>query len=572
MFGSTTENFDLNHIKRMFEIAQMLSNKITPLDFTSVKVLSDFIDEIKAYTNSYFAKTCEPINEIVIYDHTKKTFSSQKSDNVLKAYFDKSDFNLYKGVEKTPVFSLKKWFFKEDCDLYKVVFDVELGKVGSLPGGGNYINLFGGLAYIFDETKESKSKHAMDGVELIWKHIEEVICSSDIIMFKYVRMWFIHVLNLKRTKTCLYWKSPQGTGKSAIVEFICKILGSCSLVTGCTNIFDKNHIDNSQLRGKLFVNLNEPSTSTPKEWMALAGNIKADITEDTLQIAQKNVSHVVVKNYMNVIITTNTNAIKFEESDRRFPCCDISNHRMGDTEYFKTLFSYLENENVQQAFYNEAINSFEKFDFTKIPDSKARSTLKTSALPPLATFIMERYIKSNELSKEEYNVKFKGEARVLVKQQLLRQDYENWARQKNIHISANYTKEIGSALEKLNLFVIIYNGGGLYVDMLGRNGLYELYKKNKWFHDSDEIDACTCEVKEGKCVNCQSSCMVCYNKLFAIMKKTEYAPKTKAPKVPKASRVPLTKAPKAIANVISPKRKLPVKATSDDDEEANLFA
>jgi hypothetical protein len=101
---------------------------------------------------------------------------------------------------------------------------------------------------------------------------------------------------------------------------------------------------NGIMQSKFLVNLNEMSK---KETLENEGRIKALITDPTLTINSKGINQYIINSYHRFIITTNNeDPVKTRKDDRRNLIIRSCDEKKGDAEYFKKLYTLLENDDV----------------------------------------------------------------------------------------------------------------------------------------------------------------------------------------------------------------------------------
>ncbi len=117
-----------------------------------------------------------------------------------------------------------------------------------------------------------------------------------------------------------------------------------------------------------------------------------------------------IKSYHRFIGTTNSKEpLNIEKGDRRNIVIRSSDEKIGDKEYFNTLYEQLNDTNYVKSCYEyfKSIPDMDKFNSIPIPQTDYQNNLKELSLPPieqwLKDYIMENYnkkeitITSNEL-------------------------------------------------------------------------------------------------------------------------------------------------------------------------------
>ena len=268
----------------------------------------------------------------------------------------------------------------------------------------HYINLFTGLPY---DLKKTLSENVQNKIKFIWNHVKEVWCNGNDKQYKYVRKWIINMMNFRRNLTALYLRSKQGAGKSCFTEFLCKVSGK-QLATVIGKPSDVLERFNSELVGKILVVFEEMPTASKSEWNKYSDSMKDLITGDKLTIEKKYMNSYEIKNLTNVIINTNNDAIRIEADDRRYACVDITDKMIGNKKYFDELNKYLNDKEVQEAFYLDCVRNkkelegFNPHAEIRELDTEAKKELTIKYLPSYIKFIKDAYISKGK----EIKVKF----------------------------------------------------------------------------------------------------------------------------------------------------------------------
>ena len=486
------------------------------------------IEAVKDYVSTYFAKL-DDLPAVVRFDgKTGRIYSaSLKHEDLRKNHFLEKHRvvkkTVIKGKEYTEVvFDLRKWFFNENDEMVHMVCDPLRPLTSRDDDGSLLINSFGGFNFDYQEPHERDQTHAEEaaqGCALIWAHIKNIICSGNEEMYVYHRAWIVSALNSERTNTCLYWKSGQGTGKSLVVNFLAAIMGAAFQQLDASKLLGN---DNSQMRGRTLVCVNEPDLQGESAWNVYSEIMKNQIDGESITLNQKYKTPESVPTLANWIITTNRNAIKMENSDRRYVCPDIAEEMARENlsgspeakKYYKTLGELMKNKWVRQLFYNLAVDEFharkEKFDFTRIPVSEAKDNQVSGVRPALRVFLVEHFLKTAHLGSSCKVRTHKGVKRYAIPFTTLAQEY---ARSRNLLCDTKFKTALNQELGREGFETFNGAGNACFVDLLGRRELYEKFKRLRWFSAVDEIDACCCsavdEAKSCDLSRCSEDCLPC---------------------------------------------------------------
>ena len=218
-------------------------------------------------------------------------------------------------------------------------------------------------------------------------------------MFRWVINWFAFLVQLPSQKpgTILVVKSDCGAGKNVIVDFIGK------RVLGLGFFFETSDVDkvlgkfNGLIEGTRLISFSEAAL-TKDNYHTSHAKLKSLITDDTVTIEEKNINPRVVDNFTAFMIATNAeNPIKVEKSDRRTMCLEISDQRIGDTEYFDKLHDLTrQNPDTPAAFMAYLMGVEVDATLAHKPlDTEMRRALRFEHLPATARFLAE-YLDEND--------------------------------------------------------------------------------------------------------------------------------------------------------------------------------
>ncbi len=329
---------------------------------------------------------------IALLRYIKKTTLKETNEEILKLIPKETNEEILKLIPNT-----KKQFIKlqdlpkKDERLFSQVSDIKRETFFE-KNNKIYLNTAGfGIDYQNDKQFQDYTEEIKNGVNFIWDHISTVLCSSDEKVFIYVKNWIINMINLNKNKTCLYFRSVQGTGKSSICSFLTEIIGqNGSTIQQSGASINTNF--NSCFKNKVLAVFEELSCSS-FEWNAMSNKLKAYITEETMQVEEKYKEKITINNYLNVIISTNNNDVKISTDDRRYVICDVSSEKVGNVEYFNELYKYLNNPEIKHAFYSYCVTNYDKkFNPRIIPITNTKKEIIIDNMHKVFKFIKETYL------------------------------------------------------------------------------------------------------------------------------------------------------------------------------------
>jgi hypothetical protein len=176
------------------------------------------------------------------------------------------------------------------------------------------------------------------------------------------------------------------------------------------------------------------------------------------------------QNTFNIIISSNNDSINLSlNNNSRYVVLDISEHRIGDTEYFKQVTKALNNDDVKRSFYQDMLERFktlDKWNEDIMPETVSRDTKIIEALPIFYKYIKEQYI----LTETDINAKtdeFFMEYRLQTKDK-------------------TSTQKLGRYIKALDITPIKLSKNAGYKYQKSSKELYDIFKAKKWI--DEEVD------------------------------------------------------------------------------------
>lgn len=261
-----------------------------------------------------------------------------QSKETVKGIFDK--------LGKT----MSNWIRKDNTNICEVIIDVDL-EPGRIPET-NYVNTFGGFLHSskrksFQDYPEDVKKcvHEMN------KYVLEVLANNNQTNYNYTINWYANVAQGFKNSSALYFKGPQGIGKSFYNDFFQKFVIGNKICVKLGDAYTLTEKFNSILMGKVFVRYEELPTFSQNQWMAVSGVMKDRVTSHESRYEGKGTNAIVAVNLNNYVIISNVEALQDQEG-RRYFILELSTIRMGDHEYFQKLNDMCCNDIVGEAYYN----------------------------------------------------------------------------------------------------------------------------------------------------------------------------------------------------------------------------
>jgi hypothetical protein len=192
-----------------------------------------------------------------------------------------------------------------------------------------------------------KSENNNKDTSILWKHIENLCGKVDQNTKEWVKDWIADIFQNpnKKPGTALTIRSPEATGKGSFFDILMrKLLGESHLSTSC-NIFGERF--NGDAKNKLLINLDEGSWDNTK---ADIGALKKFITDPTFHFEEKGKDRLSLPNNARLVMTTNASWVVKSDGSRRFCMLNPCKEDYCSQEYFKKLFSTIEDDNIVKKF------------------------------------------------------------------------------------------------------------------------------------------------------------------------------------------------------------------------------
>lgn len=248
-------------------------------------------------------------------------------------------------------------------------------------------NIFNGFKMDYEKdfkVNEKIIKPIIDHIDLLANYEKD---SKE-----YILNYLARIIQVPERKTgiCMVIMGEQGSGKTSFFEwFNHDIIGKdwTLTVNNNDNVF-KNF--NSELKNKLVTILDEAQLDG--SYRKKADQLKSLITQLYIRIEYKGMDPIIMNDRNNYIILTNNDfPVKIEQSDRRFAVFNMSNDKVGNTEYFINLRKTFDDENVKKHFFHYLLErDISRFIPERdIPITQAKQELKQESAPSPVRFSMD---------------------------------------------------------------------------------------------------------------------------------------------------------------------------------------
>jgi hypothetical protein len=241
-------------------------------------------------------------------------------------------------------------------------------------------------------TNSNRTSHVEKGLKIVYDHIYEVLCSSSDVLFEYVLNFICASFFGRKLRKALLLQSNERTGKGQILNgLLNSILGERMYKTNSVETIMKY---SKPFEGCCLLNFDELPHS--ENFKGLQDSLKGLITEPTFSCRDMYSPSYTQLNTFNIIISSNNDCIGLSQTNNaRYVVLDISEHRIGDIQYFKKLTEALNNDDVKRAFYEDMKTRFTKLNEWNediIPETTTRTSKLIDALPTLYKYIKEQFI------------------------------------------------------------------------------------------------------------------------------------------------------------------------------------
>jgi len=190
-----------------------------------------------------------------------------------------------------------------------------------------------------------------EGRDFILNHLN-ILCDRETITYDYFLLWIAQMIQHPEFKsTCPVLIGRQGSGKGTFMELMKKILGSDKVfITAQPDKYVWGNFNTLMTHAFLvgFDEMTKTMTTSAVEF------IKNLITDSNININDKGFSAYTLPSFHHFMMMTNKDdgGISTTEDDRRKLMIRTSDELIGNTEYFKKFYAYLENERVMRSVYD----------------------------------------------------------------------------------------------------------------------------------------------------------------------------------------------------------------------------
>ena len=226
--------------------------------------------------------------------------------------------------------------------------------------------------YPYENKKVEMTPELNEKLEMVINHIR-ILANHQEDVFQYLMDWLAQFLQYPHIKTTmLCFTSNEGAGKDTFIHLIRKLLGKGQVVETSRpeDVFGRF---NDLLANCRLVALNEMSAG---DLYKFENAMKMTITESDLVIESKGKPTYKMNSFLRLILLNNavdSSSIKTSSTDRRKLLIRCSDEKIGDGNYFNTLYRLMDEDDVLISLFNLLMAR----DVTVLNDQRGRVMPKT---------------------------------------------------------------------------------------------------------------------------------------------------------------------------------------------------
>jgi hypothetical protein len=377
--------------------------------------------------------------------------------------FEKVEFTLKNFLRETEFMAIE---YKPTIDFSQPRLFTKTKLSNGFEFTNHFINMSKNLNTNLTSIQPNRTIKIEEGLKCVYNHIFEVLCSKNELLYEYVLNFFCASIGGRKVRKALIFQSAERTGKGLILNgLLNSILGQ--------RMFKCNSIENIVKYSKPFEGcclLNFDELPHCDNYKGVQDMLKGLITEPTFICRNMYELGYECQNTFNIIISSNNDSINLSlNNNSRYVVLDISEHRIGDTEYFKQVTKALNTDDVKRSFYQDMLERFktlDKWNEDIMPETLSRDTKIIEALPMFYKYVKEQYI----LTETDLNVKtdeFFMEYRLHTKDK-------------------TSTQKLGRYIKAIEITPIKLSKNAGYKYQKSSKELYDIFKAKKWI--DEEVD------------------------------------------------------------------------------------
>ena len=212
----------------------------------------------------------------------------------------------------------------------------------------------------------------------LYHHILNILCGGNQDMFDWLLNWCAHLFQRpwEKAEVAIVMRGGQGTGKGTFAHVFKKIIGPhYRQVTNAKHFVGQF---NAHLEGALCIFVDEAFFAND---LRIDGQLKAMITEPTINIERKGVDVVTAPNLSHILMASNcTHVVNADVDARRFLILDIRPDAKQDHDYFGALYAEMDNGGLAAFLHDMLSRDISNFNHRRAPNTEALTDEKINSL------------------------------------------------------------------------------------------------------------------------------------------------------------------------------------------------
>ena len=220
--------------------------------------------------------------------------------------------------------------------------------------------------------------------DLFLEHMRAVICDGNEEVYEYLLGWMALAVQQpdQPGHTAIVLRGGQGAGKGTFARTFAKLFGRHG-----KQITDAKHLTghfNAHLRDCVVLFADEAVAAADAQQESM---LKTIVTEETLMYTAKGKESTVEKNYLHVIMASNSDwVVPVGVGDRRFVVLDVGEQMTADEGYWRALNRELRNGGYEALLYLLATRDLSDYNPRNKPKTAALQEQKTLSFDPTAAW------------------------------------------------------------------------------------------------------------------------------------------------------------------------------------------
>lgn len=242
-----------------------------------------------------------------------------------------------------------------------------------------YYNLWRGFTVVPEATGDWS---------MLREHVIQNVCNGDESLANWVFGWFAQMFQNPKVKpgTSLALRGKQGVGKTKLGELMGHLIRDNYVYVDEARYVIGNF--NSHMGHALLLQADEGFfAGDPRH----AGRLKGLVTSETNRIEPKGKDSFEIRNYMRLMITSNSEwIVPTALEERRFAILDVADTRMQDRAYFKAMDKQMEQGGYEGLLHYLLNMDLSTIDVGVIPKTSALADQKELSMDPIQRWWLER--------------------------------------------------------------------------------------------------------------------------------------------------------------------------------------